>query len=250
MSEMKNIFAVEADDKSLAGKSSGVFGLNKGNITKFAFNDKAGTGGTDGNAVDMTVTTNGREYYNRFFLNLEVYGKDNNLLKPGEEGYDVAFFNHYSQIIAVIKHGLGSLGISKEAMNTVLTGMDNTKLVDGIQKLLSLVPNGFESKDVDVFLEYQWKISDGQDRTFLQLPKTMKGGEFLIPSVSSQGSWKEVRTGEGLSYVDDSGNKHPFTRTESFMESPKGTQQGAGAANVAQDVAASVEDAAKSGWGA
>lgn len=246
MAEIKNVFGVDADDKSLQSKQSGVFGLNTGFLTKLAYTEEQNEE-KNFKAVDMTVQINDREYFNRFFINDSVYGPKGELLNPGDEGYDAAFFDNYSQIVAVIKHGLGALGVTKEAINAALAGIDNTKLLEGMQKLVALVPAGFQNKPVDIFLEYQWNIPDGKDRTYLTLPKNMKGGEFLHAAVTPAGKWTEVRTEDGLHYVDDSGVKHPFEKNKSFMESNKAIQQGVGASPAA-GAATPVQAAQKSTW--
>ena len=247
MSEEKNIFQVKANDESLQSKSSGVFGLNTGKISKFEFNDKAGKDGTDADAIDITVDIDGKEYYNRFFLGEEVFG-NGSLLKKGDEGYDKAFYAHYGQIVAVVKHALGVLGVEEAAMNAVLSELGNNDLVNGMKKLLTLVPNGFKDKSIDIFLEYQWKISTGQDRTFLTLPKNMKGGIFLCPHVAPEGKWKAVTDDGKLHYIDNGGKKHPFTRDAKFMGDKKAHQQGAGS-DISSDIAAdNAGNASESSW--
>lgn len=225
----KNIFGqVEIED--LQSKSGGKFGLNQGKISKLEVlkDEKDGKPYT---YVSHEVTIGSREYRNRFFLNNEVYGKDS-LLSPGDEGYDEAFYNHYIHVIAVIKHALGALGVTDATINNALQGLDNSKLFEGVEKLVSLAPNNYQNIEVDIFLEYQWNIPDGQDRTFLTLPKNMKGGSFLSPLVQPVGKWKEVRTENGLSYVDDANNVHPFQRNSSYMESNKAIQQSVNAQEV------------------
>lgn len=229
MSENKNIFGVDAEDKNLQTKEGGVFGLNTGNITKIAFVEE-NTEGKEFKAIDLSTKIGDREFYQRFFLNESVYGSgDSGLLNPGDEGYEDAYYNHYSQIVAVIKHALGAVGVSKEAIANSLSNIGNNQLVEGMKKLVELAPSDIASKPVDIFLEYQWSIPEGKDRTYLMLPKNMKGGEFLTASVAPVGKWEEVRTSEGMHYVDNSGNKHPFTRSASFMEGNKANQQGVGA---------------------
>lgn len=246
MSEIKNVFGVEADDKSLQSKQGGVFGLNTGYLTKLAFIEEQ-KDDKSFKAVDLVSQIGDREYYQRFFLNDSVYGPGNKLLNPGDEGYDAAFYENYSQVVAVIKHALGALGVTKEAINTALTGIDNTKLIEGMQKLVALVPAGYQNKPIDIFLEYQWNIPEGKDRTYLTLPKNMKGGEFLHAAVTPQGKWTEVKTEEGLHYVDDAGAKHPFEKNQAFMESNKAIQQGVGAAG-AGSAATPAQTAQKSTW--
>ena len=251
----KNIFAIEADDSALQTKQGGSFGLNaSAHITTFEFEE--GVSKKDDSpykAVNIVVQVGDKEYKSAFFLNESVYvgsGNDRKLLSPGDEGYDDAYYNNYVQVIAVIKHTLGALGVTKATINAALVGITGSQLIEGIQKLVSLVPAGFQKIPVDYFLEYQWNISEGQDRTYLTTPKNMKGGEFVVPAVKPAGKWTEVRDAEeGLSYIDDNGVKHPFTRNSGYMESHKANQQGVGAPKTAgQATQEPAQAAAKSTW--
>lgn len=222
---MENIFDVNPEDVSLQAKSGGNFGLNKGSISKFEFNPNAGKDGAAQDAVDLDVKVGDREFRSRKYLSEEVYNNKNEKLKPGDEGYKEAYIAVYSQVIAVIKHALGALGVQAQAMSAATAGLNNGQLVEGIKRLVALAPANYNTIPVDVFLEYQWSIPEGKDRTYLQLPKNMKGGAFLCSSMA--GSWQEVRGEDGsLSYVNGSGAKHLFTRDKNFMESNKAIPQG------------------------
>ena len=72
---------------------------------------------------------------------------------------------------------------------------------------------------------YKWNIQEGNERTFLQLPKNMKGGRFLSPTIAPVGAWEEINDADGLRYVDSAKNEHPFTRSENYMKSNKAIQQ-------------------------
>lgn len=250
----KNIFAIEADDSALQTKQGGSFGLNaSSHITTFEFEE--GVSKKDDSpykAVNIVVQVGDKEYKSAFFLNESVYvgsGSDRKLLSPGDEGYNDAYYNNYVQVIAVIKHTLGALGVTKATINTALVGITGNQLIEGIQKLVALVPAGFQKIPVDYFLEWQWNISEGQDRTYLTTPKNMKGGEFVVPAVKPAGKWTEVRDAEeGLSYIDDNGAKHPFTRNSGYMESHKANQQGVGAKGAGQSAQEPAQAAAKSTW--
>lgn len=254
MSEFKDVMAdvFGAKPEELTSKQSGKFGLNKAVVSNFAFTDKAGKDGTDGNAIDFTVKIKDREYYNRFFLNSEIYDNKNNLLKPGEPGYPEAFAATYTQIGAVIKHALGALGVTDAAMAGVTIKAATTEadmvssFIETAKGFLALVPANTLNIPIDIFLEYQWNIREGQDRTYLTQPKNMKGGIFLCPHVEPVGEWTEVRNDDGLHYIDNAGNKHPFTKSSNFMESNKAIQQGVGAAASPQ--ANPISAAQKSSW--
>ena len=250
----KNIFAIEADDSSLQTKQGGQFGLNStAHVTTFEFEEGVSKKDeTPYKAVNIVYQVGDKEYKSAFFLNESVYvgsGNDRKLLSPGDEGYEDAYYNNYVQVIAVIKHTLGALGVTKDTINKALVGITGDQLIEGIQKLVSLVPAGFQKIPVDFFLEYQWNISEGQDRTYLTAPKNMKGGEFVVPAVKPVGKWTEVRDAEeGLSYIDDNGAKHPFTRNNGYMESNKAKQQGVGAPVSSQGTQEPAQAAAKSTW--
>lgn len=239
MSDLKNVLGDiwGAKPEDLQSKQSGNFGLNTGYLTKLDFNDKAGKDGADGNAIDLVVQIKDRDYNNRFFLNTEVYSDKNELVKPGEEGYLKAFKDTYSQIGAVVKHALKAVGVTDEAFDKVPRTPVETEeqLVPGftadVKNFLTLLPAGYQKSPIDIFLEYQWQPTGDNTRTFLILPKNMKGGYFMIPAVTPVGKWEEVRSSEGLHYVDNAGNKHPFTRSEAYMSSNKAIQQGEGVVN-------------------
>lgn len=228
--DFNEIFKVKDTDKELQGKSSGNFGLNAAvNVTLLAYTDKAGKKDGDGNATeghafDIHVQIKDREYRTRIYdlTGSDLYNTKNQLIKPGEEGYELLYKAEGGQRVAVIKHAIKSVGVT----DAQIDAMQPTSFVDFFQKVSALVPQGYQTKQVDAFLEYQYTPND-EGKTFLQLPRNMKGGPFMIPAVKPNGAWKEIRTeDEPLAYVDDSGQKHPFTRNENFMTSEKAIQQG------------------------
>lgn len=252
MAEVKNLWATDADDSSLQSKSGGKFGLNTGNITLFEYTDKAGKDSSEGHAVDIHFTVGDREYRRRLYFNVggEVFAGDKRL-KPGEEGYDDAFGADLVQKIALIKQALESVGVTKEAIAAVAATLspDFKDTIENAKKMLSLVPADYTKKSVDGFLEYQWSIREGSDRTFLELPGNCKGGRVLVPAQAPVGKWTEVRSEEeGLHYVDDAGNKHPFSRNENYMKSNRAIPQGAGYENVNSSTVTPAQTAQKSTW--
>lgn len=227
---LKNVISVKADDKSLVSKGSGVFGLNTGNIVKFEYTDKAGQNETEADAVDIHIMVSDRSYNTRLYLSPTVKNNKNEEVNPGDETYEEEFERTYTQVIAVIKHVLGSLGIKTEQIekSTDLLAEQETPIktvVEFVKILIGLVPTNYKSIPVDIFLEYQWNIGKDQDRTFLTVPRNMKGGSFICPKMTPKGEWTEVRDEEGLHYVDNEGNKHLFNRNSNYMDSNKAKQQ-------------------------
>ena len=250
MSELKNIFGVNDNDESLKGKSGGKFGLNHGVVSKIEFLDNAGKDGAASNAVDIWVQIGERDYRRRLYETTgALFGPKNVKVEPGEDGYQDLFFTDMSQKIAVIKHALKAVGVTQADIDKVVATLDPTKIAEGMKTLVTLAPAQYQKQPVDFFLEYQWEIAEDQDKTYPELPKNMKGGYFLIPSVKPVGKWTEVRDEKGLHYVDDAGNVHPFERDTAYMESNKGTQQGVGNTSAGAALAnATATDAKKSTW--
>lgn len=228
MAEERMAFGSVSDtDDSLQSKSGGKFGLNtNARITKLEYNDKAGKDNSAGDAVDVTIKVGEREFMSRLFDVTKVFDAKGRELSPNDPEFNKGYNTEIKQRMAVIVHHVKATGVSQEQIDEALkTPAANfaqwAKIVTG------LVPNDFSSKQVDVFLEYQWQPTGDNDKTFLQLPKNMKGGYFVCPAVPHTGEWKEVKGDDGsLSYQDDNGNKHPFERSANYMDSPKAIQQG------------------------
>jgi len=230
--------AINDNDESLKGKSGGgVFGLNHGFLTKIEYNPNAGADKSAADAVDITVMIGEREFRRRIYDVTRVYDKNGNQLTDETAPEFIKIYNqNMLQNMAVVVHAVKATGITQEQINTALATPPNS-FADWAKIVTSLVPAGFEEKPIDCFLEYQWNIGDGQDRTFLELPKNMKGGRFLSPAVSVVGTWKAENSWvekddkgneiphTGLRYVDNAGNVHPFQRSQNYMESNKAIQQ-------------------------
>lgn len=241
MSEIKIGFgAINDQDESLQGAGGGSvkFGLNKGFITKLEFNPNAGKDNTPGNAIDLTVTIGDREMMTRIFDVTKVFANGGEITDVNSQAYIKGYNDTMRQNMAVVIHALKALGITQEKIQQALATPPED-FVGWAQVVTSLAPANYQTLPVDVFLEYQWNLRDGQDRTFLQLPRNMKGGYFLIAHIAPNGSWTEQTewveninnssvAKKGLRYVDNNGMVHPFVRSENFMESPKAVQQVSG----------------------
>jgi hypothetical protein len=87
---------------------------------------------------------------------------------------------------------------------------------------------------VDVFLEWEPKIREGQERTWLQLPKSARFGQFICQSIP--GEFAELNTADDWEYLvyedeselDEEGKpyRHPFVRSNWFMNSSFSEVQG------------------------
>lgn len=229
---------IDDRDPSLKSKMGGKFGLNAGvNITKFELNQFSGKDKTAGDALDITVAVAEKDFSMKIYPVTKIYDKNNNeITDVNSADYIKGFNEEIKQKNAVILHFLKALGVTEDRIRQAFaTPVDSFAAF--INGLVALLPPNFQTIPVDVFLEYQWQISEGQDRTYLQLPKNMKGGYFACPA--QIGVWVEEKTAEGkLIYRNQNGAIHPFERDKNFMEGNKANQQIEGQENAGQSALA------------
>jgi hypothetical protein len=239
---------VSDNDESLKSKefASLNFGLNHGFITKFEYNANAGADGAPADALDIEVTSvEGKTVKSRIYDVKGVYNADNVLINPGEEGYENIAKIERTQRSAVITHFVKALGVTEETIIKALTPAPKN-FAEYVQIMTSLVAKNYATIPVDFFVQYQWTLKADAKMTYLELPKNMKDGYFVVPAVKPVGEWKEVRNENGLSYVDNNGNIHPITKSKSFLESKKAIQQRK--SEVATSALMNQYTSATSGW--
>ena len=201
------------------GKQGGKFGLNTGAfITKFEFNSNAGKDGAAGDAIDLTVQVGEREYRHRFFPITKVFAKEGGeITDVSSNAYKEALKKELDQFNAVIADIVACFIPREDLKAALATPIPTFKdYANIVTRLVQSTPN-WQKKPVDVFLQYQWAPTGDNDKTYLELPKNVKQGSFLI---ASQGEgFKEEKTATSLKYVKEDGTIHPFKRGEWFLES-------------------------------
>lgn len=200
------------------GKQGGRFGLNTGAfVTKFEYNPNAGSDGAAGDAIDFTVQIGEREYRHRFFPITKVFGKDGEITDTKSEEYKEGLAKETSQLNAMLTD-IVKVFVDEQTLKTALaTPISSFKsYAEILQRLVQSVPN-WQKVPVDVFLQYQWKPSGDNDKTYLELPKNVKHGLFITKSLGD--GFKEERTSTHLRYVNEQGIQHPFKRGEWFLGS-------------------------------
>ena len=218
---------VSDNDESLKSKefASLKFGLNQGFITKFEYNANAGKDGSPGDALDIEITSiEGKTVKTRIFDVNEVYNADNVKIGPSDEGYENIAKIERAQKSAVITHFVKALGVTEETIIKALTPTPKN-FAEYVQIMTSLVAKNYATIPVDFFVQYQWTLKADAKMTYLEIPKNMKDGYFVVPTVKPVGEWKEVRDDKGLSYVDNAGNIHPIAKSKNFLDSNKAKQQ-------------------------
>ena len=201
------------------GKQGGKFGLNTGAfVTKFEFNPNAGKDNAAADAIDFTVQVGEREYRHRFFPITKVFAKEGGeITDVSSEAYKEAFKKELDQFNAVIGDIVACF-VSREDLKTALaTPIPSFKdFANIVTRLVQATPN-WQKKPVDVFLQYQWSPSGDNDKTYLELPKNVKHGSFIVASEGV--GFKEIKTPTSLKYVKEDGTEHTFKRGEWFLES-------------------------------
>lgn len=206
-------------EETTSNVSGGKFGLNSGVfITKFEYNALGGANGAEQDCIDLTVQVDEKEYRTRFYPVSKVYGKEGGELtdknsEDYKEAHKVAIQDLNARLTQVAKCFVSVEDI-KAAFATPIANFKDYATI--LERLVKSVPN-WDKVPVDVFLEYQWKPSQGQTRTYLQLPKKIKHGDFICKSKGS--GFVENQTGS-LKYVNSEGIQHLFKRSEWYMDSP------------------------------
>jgi len=237
---------IDDTDESLKSKAGGKFGLNSpAFLVKFELNTNAGTDGAAQDALDATIQIVDKEYRQRVYPVDNVYDANGNEIEDKtSDAYIKGYNTAWAQKNAVIIHLLKCFRTDAEVRDAL--SQPAGSFADYINMAAALLPDGFDKVSLDVFLEYQWNISDGQDRTFLQLPRNMKGGHWACPSVTHAGDWTQQKTDSGIKYVDANNAEHPFTRDANYAKGNKANQQieGEEASNEALGTAAGAQQGA------
>lgn len=212
----------ESQESSQLGQIS--FGLNQGiaKLTKFEWIPNGGKDGAEQEALDIEFTIQDRENPVRYrkFPVTKAYHEGQEITDPSH----TAFKSAVADLNQVVSHILGCFS-DKEEIKKMMTSKPITSFKGFCQAAMACLPKNFSEKSLDIFFQYQWNISDGKDKTYLELPKNMKQGKFLAPATTNV--WQEIKTNKSLKYVDstDPTIVHPFQRGEWFLNSNWANQQ-------------------------
>ena len=232
MSQVQGYGFVSDSDESLKTKGGAKFGGNFGvaTLAKFAYSPNVAKDGQEPReAIEIEVKVGERSYKEWINPVSRVVDKNNAEITDKASAEYIAGFNALMvQQNATVTHYLKSLGVTEESLRAAFA-TPVLSFADYAARVCSLLPIGYNSKPLDLFLEFQWnfgKKQDGglNDKTYPTLPKNMKGGYFITPA--HPGVWVEERgEDKSLCYKNSNGQKHPFERDANFMTGNKGTQQ-------------------------
>lgn len=233
--ELFNDFQSDEDKTLKAGTPGGKFGLNTGaKLVKFEFNPNGGKDGAAANCVDIEVNLGDKRFLQRNYEITKVYSKKGGeLTDTSSDEYINAYKEAVKHLKGLFTHYL-RIFFTEEEIKAAMSKATIKSNVDYFKFVADAIKIGIERKgpEVDVFLQYQWNIGSGQDRTFLELPKNLKDGSFICKPIPVTGKWNEVKDKDGLKYVDDAGNEHRFKRDVNYLSSNKANVQTSGTSDM------------------
>lgn len=208
-------------NEPVAPTAGGHFGLNKNvTISKFEYNPNAGKEGAAAEALDVVFMVGEKEFRKRIFPIGKVFAKNGGeITDTTSASYKTALAKEFDTFNAT-NASIVSCFIPKDALKaslaTLPAGSGFKEYAMLLQRLVQSVQN-WNTKPLDLFLQYQWGPSSGQTVTFLEVPKNLNQGIFVVPAVP--GDFTEDRTETHLRYVDAAGNVHPIARGDWFVKS-------------------------------
>lgn len=225
------------------------FGLIAGvtYLKKFEWIPNGGKDGAEGEALEIVFDIMGTEKgYRKFPITKAFLSNGGETTDPNSREFKEAAQN----LSACITHILHCFVDSEKLKANFNRPIGSFK--EYCQIAMQVLPADFSSKPLDIFMQYQWNLKEGQSKTYLEIPNSMKSGKWLCPTVAVTGEWKEVRKAEAsdndanaLLYVDSESpaNIHPFKRYGRYMKSNSAIQQVSEAAREQEAAAANISQA-------
>lgn len=235
------------------------FGLNAGKtfLKKFEWIPNGGKDGAEGEALDIIFDINGTDKSYRQFPVTKAFDKNNN---PITDPNSAEMKDALSDFNAKMTHILHCFQDIETIKATFAKPIKNFK--DFATTAMSILPKEFNKVPLDIFLQYQWTLKEGQKRTYLEIPSKMKYGKWLAPAQA--GTWTEIKAanpdtndGSALYYQNENQSVHPFIKNGWFMNSNLAKQQVAEGERTADNTGAAIEgsaipaataDGAKAAW--
>lgn len=202
------------------------FGLNAGNtfLTKLEWIPNGGKNNTEQEALEIIFNINGKDKSFRQFPITHGFGKNGEKITDPNS---TEFKNALKDFNAIMTH-IAHAFISDEAYKA---GMSRPigSFKEFCQVFKSLLPHDTPKRPLDIFLQYQWQPSQGQNRTYLEIPNKMRNGAWLKPA--QPGTWTE-KVFEGvpkdndkaLWYINEKGEEHPIWKSGWFMKNNNAKQ--------------------------
>lgn len=212
-------YGFQNSDAVVPGAQGGKFGLNTGAfLSKFEYNPNGGKDNTPGECLDIHILVGEKEFRARVYPIQKIFNKDGvELTDATTEEYkkeyekQMKLTNSYVSdfALAVVPEA-----VLIEALSVPITGFGH--FIQIVERTVKSNPN-WNKTPVDLFLQYQWTPTGDNTRTFLEVPKNLKHGKIVCPSLGE--GMIEDRTATHLRYATAQGVEHPFKRGDWFLNS-------------------------------
>lgn len=212
-------YGFSSDSSAFSAGGNFSFGANFGiaKLSKFEYTANGGKDGAPAEALDISFNVGGRELSYRQFPVNKVYF-ENVEIDESHAKYGEAKNEAIQEFNAKVTHILKCFMPEAELQARLSRPFQG--FTEFAQFVCTLLPAGWHVKPLDIFMGYQWQIKGENNQAYLEIPTKMKYGPFLCAAVTPVGKWtKTIDDNGNLSYVDDAGNKHPFTRGKWYMAS-------------------------------
>ncbi len=166
------------------------FGLNtKTFLKKFEFNPNGGKEDTAQECLDIVFNINGTDKSYRMFPVSKVYGKKGGeITDTSSPEYIEAFNDAITDFNARVSHIMHCF-IPREEMQQKMKPVTSFK--DYVNMVANLLPKDFATKELDIFLQYQYSVTGDNKVAYLEIPKKMVQGRWI--SIHQPGQWVEIR---------------------------------------------------------
>lgn len=203
-------------EDEIVSVSGGKFGLNqKAFMTKF---ELVTYGDSNKEALDVTFMVDAKEFRSRFFPVERVYDKNRNEITDKNSNEYKEAATQAGKTLSATLVSIVRCFVSDEKLRLALKTPFAT-FAEYVQVLVKVLNDNpmWNVEEIDLFLEWQNKPKEGQDKSWLQVPKDTRQGSFVCKSV--KGTFTEVKSDAGIIYKDEQGNVHPFKRNKWYLDS-------------------------------
>lgn len=219
------------------------FGLNAGSarMTKFEWIPNGGKDGAEQEVLNIVFKINGTDKNYRMFPVTKAFDKNNQeVTDPSAPEMQEALTDFNARVTHILHAFIDS--------DTIKAGLSRpiANFKEFCQIVMSLLPKNYAEQPLDIFMQYQWTLREGQERTYLDLPTKMKYGKWVI--AAQAGIWtKHVAdnptedTKKALWYTNEAGEEHPFFKNGWFMNSNFANQQKNGGADASASAATAID---------
>lgn len=198
------------------GGNYGKFGINEATLASFEYTNEAGSGGTSGEAVDIKFKVGEKDFLWRVFPPKTFSTAD-----PSTEEYKKSQKQAEDQFVLALSQ-LTEAFVNPTTIQGALLASKPTNFKDYIELMGRLIKNtpNWNQKQLDLFLQWQSKPGANQTKTYLEVPRVynLKFGNEIYVTAKQEGNYTKDASAENLVYKNESGEKHPITRTKWWVE--------------------------------